>query len=156
MHNISHFLCLSGIPSSRAVRSGSAGTAGGGSPAGGCRFLMGFPPLRARGSGDSSRPSLTILGARGRKREGAIRALLENKPPRLGGSGSSKRRLLPRVWHQPGGQKKWVVAMATPRSPWGCCHPGRWRHVGLVAAPGAGASPLARLREGWLLFLYIY
>lgn len=38
------FLCSSGIPSSRAVRSGSAGTAGGGSAAGGCRFLMGFPP----------------------------------------------------------------------------------------------------------------
>lgn len=47
---------------------------------------MGFPPLlRARGSGDSSRPSLTILGARGRKREGAIRALLENKNTRRGG-----------------------------------------------------------------------
>lgn len=49
---------------------------------------MGFPPLRAHGSGDSSRPSLTILGARGRKREGAIRAPLlrqENKNTRRGG-----------------------------------------------------------------------
>lgn len=134
---------------------------------GGMQVSDGFPPLlRARGSGDSSRPSLTILGARGRKREGAIRALLENKNTRRGGQTRSDT-----AWGGPEranaasspGSGTSLVAKKNGWLPWQRPDPlgaaaiqvgggtwGSWLHRG----PGHRPSPAFR-RGGYYFYIYI-